>query len=547
MASPNRPWHYPAAARLRLPLIALAALLPWSLASGQVKAVTLDSPSNLIQLRVMVMAGSAYDPIGQEGLAAATAQLLIEGSFGDPANPVTKEMLADITRAWGGGASPAVRVEKETSTFRFTIPREVFGTYVKQVLEPLFNRPLFSADELSRLKEEGTLYIKSTLRLENTEQLGLFALDVFIHEGSSYGHLTQGSVQGIANITADDIRRFYKTYYHRKNMTIGISTTDGTLVKQVQRALRRTGAKVRARKLPKLKWAAATAPAGREMLIISQPTTIATGIHAGFPIAVDRNHPDYWPLYVANVALGTHRDSFGRLYREIRVTRGYNYGDYSYMEWFYNRPFNLFPPTNTPRREQYFSLWIRPVAHEYAHHLTKALIWELEEFIRTGLTPEEVALAKNKARILYLSLAETASRLLEYRLDDAFYGMDEGYLDQYLAAIDAVTPEQANAAIKRHLQTENLKFVVITNDTWADRLAEDIGASANATGKDYAAYNFETIEVDGQTEYVIPDAKRAMLEKDDWWEAYDLAIPAGRIRVVRSTQLFESYNLIEPE
>lgn len=39
----------------------------------------------------------------------------------------------------------------------------------------------------------------------------------------------------------------------------------------------------------------------------------------------DRGPGPRWPLYVANVYLGTHRDSFGQLYQKIREERGYNY------------------------------------------------------------------------------------------------------------------------------------------------------------------------------------------------------------------------------
>ena len=535
--------HYTGGFGSRHGVLMVAALVSTFLAgslTAQVNTVTLDSPSDLILIRVMVLAGSAQDPAGLEGLAAMTAQLLLEGSFGDAANPVTKEMVADITRPWGGGATPRVLVEKETSTFKFTVPRDVFDTYLNKVLTPLFNLPLFSQKELDRLRQERQLYIESSLRLESTEQLGLWATDLAIHAGTPYGHIPTGTVDGLGKITREDVRRFYKSYYHRKNFSLALSTSDAKLVKSVKAGLKRMGRKVKAKKFKRPPFEAARPLQGRDLLIISQPTTIATGIHAGFPIDVDRNHPDYWPLYVANISLGTHRDGFGRLYYEIRQTRGYNYGNYSYMEWFYNRPFNLFPPTNTPRKQHYFNLWIRPVGHEYAHHLTKAMTWELNRFIQEGLTEEEVDAAKNKARILYLSLAETAGRLLDYKLDDAFYGMQDGYLDQYLKAVEAVTPAQVNAAITRHLQVENMRYVIVTSEEWADRLAADIISGENATGKSMAAYNFEALESDGETQYVVPDGKQPMLDKDALWEAYPLNLSADRVRVIKSTALFQS-------
>ncbi len=537
--------------RRRLHLI-LSRLMATLLVAGAglqaapIKKIILDTSSELVQLQVMVRAGSAQDPAGLEGLAHLTGRMLIEGSFGDPAAPVTKEALADIVRPWGEAAYPRVLVEKETTTFTFTIPRKEFATYVAQVLGPMFTGPLFNPDELERLKREIAVYLRSTLRLEHTELLGLYALDGYLHQGTPYGHVPAGTVQGLQAITAGKVGSFYRSWYTTKNATVALSTAEPAIVKQVDQALARMGKGVQAKKLRKVKWVAAPAIRGREMLIISQPTTIATGIHAGFPIAVKRGHPDYWPLYVASVYFGTHRDSFGRLFNQIRELRGYNYGDYAYIEWFEDRPFNLFPPPNTPRKEQYFSLWVRPVAHEYAHHVTKAMTWELENLIRRGLTPEQVAAGKNKAKVLFLNLAETGGRLLAYKLDDAFYRSREGYLDSYLETLEKVTPEQVNAAIRRHLQTDNMKYVIVTNEEWAPRLAEDIARGTTAKGKDLAAYNFDAEERDGELVYQVPPEKTSMIARDVEWEAYPLNIPASRIQVVPSTRLFETRQLLAP-
>jgi zinc protease len=243
---------------------------------------------------------------------------------------------------------------------------------------------------------------------------------------------------------------------------------------------------------------------------------------------------------VANVFLGTHRDSFGQLYNDFRQARGYNYGDYSYIEWFAGRPYNLFPPANTPRRYQYFSLWIRPVAHQYAHHLLKAMTWELENFIRTGMTPEECELAKNKAKVLYLNLAETSLRLLAYKLDDAFYGMeDRGYLDTYLKSIDALTPQAINAAIKKYLQADNLKYVIVTNKDWAERLRDDIANNRNAAGKNFKEYNIEFRAANGDTLWQFTQSKMELVRMDKVWEEYWLNLAPENIRVVKAEQVFE--------
>jgi len=243
---------------------------------------------------------------------------------------------------------------------------------------------------------------------------------------------------------------------------------------------------------------------------------------------------------VANVWLGTHRDSFSHLYQVMREERGHNYGDYSYVEYFEGRPLYLFPPTNTPRHYHYFSIWIRPVGNEYAHYLLKALTWELDNLIRNGLTVEQVEAAKNKARVLYLSLAENVDRLVGYRLDDEFYGLTPGYLDQYLARIDAVTPEAVNAAIRKYLQTENIRYVVITDQGLAAKLADDIANNRNASGKTPKQYQLDSEQREGVEYWLVPEGRLKILQQDALWEAYRLDIPRSNIRIIKAEQMFET-------
>ncbi|MGH7453659.1 MAG: M16 family metallopeptidase, partial [bacterium] len=278
-------------------------------ADAAIKTIILDSPSPLVQVKIIIKAGSAADPAGYEGLAYLTARLLLEGSYGDPQKPVTKEKLAEITRSWGSAAKPGVNVEKEVTTFSMTVPREVFKSFNEQVLTPQFTQPLFAATELDRIRQETLEYVGSALRFEDVEMLGLLALDNYIHDGTTYGHFVQGSVQGLKAVTADQVRRFYKTYYRPENLIVGLGTKNPQINQQVQAALKNMGASTNGvTLLEKQSIDPPHAIQGRQLAIISHPNTISTGLHAGFPIPLQRSDKDYWALYVANVFLGTHRD-----------------------------------------------------------------------------------------------------------------------------------------------------------------------------------------------------------------------------------------------
>lgn len=110
--------------------ILFSLLLPAQTSKGKAEPVhvfgpnlvTLPSSSSLYQIQIMVRTGSADDPVGKEGTASLVARALIEGGFGDPKNPITKEKLADTTRPWGDAATPRSWWTNRRRPFRSLFP-----------------------------------------------------------------------------------------------------------------------------------------------------------------------------------------------------------------------------------------------------------------------------------------------------------------------------------------------------------------------------------------------------------------------------------------
>lgn len=508
------------------------AVTPPAYTAGEPRVVTLDSRAPLITIRIMITHGSTSDPQGKEGLATLVSDSVTDGGFRRGNEIVTKEKLAEMTIPWGSGARPTVFSSSRTTTFFFTAPREVIGQYITDVLRPMLTEPVFAAAEIDRLKNE-TLSRISSLRSEDLEGLGLAAIDQYVLDGTGYAHHVLGRETTVPTITRDDVLRFYRDFYRPENAIIGISTTDEAVVSQVRDAVREMNrdATSASPSVPMPKPASFT---GRHALVIEEPNAPAASVHVGFPIDVNRTSPDYWPLYVANVWLGTHRDSFGQLYQKIREERGYNYGDYSYIEYWTGRPNSLFQIFNQPREQQYFSLWVRPVKHEHAVHMAKAITYELDQMIRNGLTAEQVQEAKNKARVLYLNLGETVPRLVAARVDDAFYGQQGGFLDSYIDAVNRVTPEQVNEAIRRNLSTANLKYVVVTSTPHLQNTVAQMKSSAPVFGKSWQEYEFTTAKLaDGTTVWQVPEGKMPTVQLDAVWAATPLDVRDVEVRNVK--------------
>jgi len=501
---------------------------PVAYAPGEPRVVTLDSRAPLITIRVMVTRGSTSDPEGKEGLASLTAETISDAGFRNGSTVVTKEQLAEMTTPWGSGAKPSASVSSRTTTFFFTAPREVIDQYVRDVLRPMLNDPLFDSKEIDRIKNERMSTITS-LRTTNLENLGLSALDQYILAGTPYEHHAVGTEASVPGFTRDDVISYYRNYYRPENIIVGVSANDAQIVQQVRDSVRSINRNATAPS-PTMEVKRAEVFSGRHAIVIEEPNAPAASVHLGFPIKVTRTDSDFWPLYVANVWLGTHRDSFGQLYQKIREDRGYNYGDYSYIEYWGGRPFSLFQLFNQPREQQYFSMWARPVKHEHAVHMMKAMTYELESMVRNGLTAEDVEASKKKSRVLYLNLAETLPRLISARVDDAFYGMEgRGYLDTYLQNIDKVTVEQVNEAIRRHLDPASVKYVVVTSTPFVQSTVDQIRSNQAVFGKSWKDYEFTQAKLpDGTVVWQVPESKMPMVQLDAAWANYPLNVRSVR-------------------
>jgi zinc protease len=496
---------------------------PPSYVPGEPRVVTLDSRAPLINIRIMITHGSTSEAAGKEGLANLASDAVTDGGFRSGNETITKERLAEMTNPWGSGARPSVFTSARSTTFLFTAPREVIGKYIADVLRPMLTQPVFAAAEIDRLKNEGMSQITS-LRSEDLEALGLTAIDEYVLAGTPYEHPVIGTETSVPTLTRDDVVRFYRDFYRPENAIIGISTSDPAVVDPVREAVR-TMNRDATTPSPAVTIPKPESFTGRHAVVIEEPNAPAASVHLGFPLDLNRTSADFWPLYVANVWLGTHRDGFGQLYQKIREERGYNYGDYSYIEHWSGRSSSLFQLFNQPREQQYFSIWIRPVKHEHAVHLMKAATYELEQMIRNGLTAEQVESSKKKARVLYLNLAETVPRLVGARVDDAFFGMERGYLDAYLEHVNVVTAEQVNAAIRKHLSVANVKYVVVTDTAHLQETVAQIRSSPPVFGKSWQEYEFTQAKLaDGTTVWQIPEAKVPTVQLDATWASYPLDV-----------------------
>lgn len=418
-----------------------------------------------IAFSVSFAVGSQDDPPGKEGLAYLTGEMLVDAATEANSLETILEKLYPLASGYG------VRVDRERVTITGRTHRDNVDAYL-ELFTDAFTRPAFDADDFERIQSDAINDLENTLRYASDEELAKAGLEEFIFRGTPYAHPPEGTVQALRSITLDDVRAFYRKHFTRGTALLGIGGGyDDAVVERFRAALA---------KLPE--GPAAQPPAiepaairGHEVLFIDKPGADAS-ISFGFPLDVHRGERDYYALWIANSWLGEHRNQASHLFNVIREQRGLNYGDYSYIETFPEGGDRTMPPANVPRRHQIFEIWIRTLPNEHAHFALRAAIRELAKLVDNGLTEEQFELTRTFLKKYSLHFAETTATRLGYAMDDRFYGLvEEGHLERFRRMMDELTLEDVNAAIKRHLQYENLKIVIVSGqvDTLRAALTAD--------------------------------------------------------------------------
>ena len=480
----------------------------WVTANGlDVPLVLQKSPLPQLQLKFLFLVGSAHDPVGKEGLASLTAAMITEAG--------SQAMTIDDIEAamYPTAGSFGNRVDKEMTSFTATIHRDTWRTLADVALPQLLD-PGWRQEDFDRVKTRQINALVQDLRSNNEEELGKERLQTNVFRSTPYGHVALGTVAGLNAVTLEDVKAFARQTYTRANLTLGIAgDAPDDMIREIQGRVRAGLQEGPA--APAVAVNAARRP-GIDVEILEKDTR-ATAISFGFPIDVTRSDADFAALSVARAWLGEHRLSTGQLYQAIREVRGINYGDYAYIEAFPRGMFQLFPEPNIARRRQLFEVWIRPVVPANAHMTLRIAIYELGKLVDNGLTPAQFEETRDYLMKNVFVMTARQGQQLGYALDSKWFGIGE-YTQFMRERLSALTVDQVNAAIKKHLTSKDLSIVIVTKDAAGLKraLASDAPSSIHYDGEKPAA----------------------LLEEDRVIGALKLNIPAERIAVTPISDVF---------
>ena len=161
--------------------------------------------------------------------------------------------------------------------------------------------PAFRQDDLDRIKSQTLNYLENTLRYSSDEELGKAVLYNTIFAGTPYWPSAPGNGRGRESITLDDVRQFYRMYYHRRTSCSASAAAMTMLGRPDCSTIWRSSRRVREPSDPS---ARAGARPRRQVTIVEKDCSPRPSAWAS-RIDVHRGEKDWYALAVANSGSGS--------------------------------------------------------------------------------------------------------------------------------------------------------------------------------------------------------------------------------------------------
>jgi zinc protease len=421
---PTRP---PAPSRLRP--VQFPPFREVALPNGMTLLLVENHEQPTLSISLSFRAGSAYDPVGKEGLAAVVAELVTKGT---PTRGA--EQIAATIEGVGGSLGA------NAGDDFFTISTDVLSDHADlafTLLGDVIRRATFPEQELQLAR---TRFLSSLeVELSQPDNVASRAFQKEIYGRNPYGRNT--SVESYKAITRNDVVAFAGRRL-RPGGSLLVVAGDITLARARALATRAFGT-WRGAAPPTASAPAAPRKRTTQILLVHRPGSVQSNIVIGNTTFLPTD-TGYYAARIATQVLGGGTDS--RLFLILREQKSWTYGSYAAL-----------------RRTRGLGYW--QATFEGRTEVTDSALTELLhqiDRVRTEMIPDsELGAAKGFLVGSFPLTIETPRQIAQVVTSARLLGLGSDYLQRYRDRLALVSGPRARAAAQRVFRRDALTIVVV--------------------------------------------------------------------------------------
>ncbi len=385
-----------------------------------------------VSFNMRIRAGSTSDPLGKEGLAAMTADLMRKGTKTRTATEIANQLE-------GVGVGLSFNASQDYTSAQSELLKKDLDLMLDVFFDVLTNST-FPQAEVEKLQK---LSISSIKEAKDDAQSAIRRYyNAYLFGDHPYSRPVSGDERSLAGITRDDIVKFYNSYYGPANIILSVvgdfSSTEmeKTLTSRFGQWEKKTTAPTKLAEPVTFK--------GKKLLLVDKPDTTQTFFMIG-NVGISQSNPDRVGIEVVNTLFGVRFTSL--LNSELRIKTGLTYGARSsFSENQVPGPFAISTYTQNATTEQAIDLALEILNRLHEKGITEEQLKSTKAYIKGQFAPDTL---------------ESSFQLAAVLTNIEFSGLDEREINEFFAKIDTFTLTDAQRIIKQYFPKENLVFVLI--------------------------------------------------------------------------------------
>lgn len=391
---------------------------------------------NEVNARLTLRYGDQKSLMNKSAISVFTASMLDRGTTTRSRQQIKDELdkLKAQVNVFGGGNQVNVIVK----TTKENLPA------VMRIVGDMLKNPVFNADELEKLRQEQLAQIESQRSEPQSLAFTAFQrqMSPYSKDDIRYASTPDEDVAEVKALKLADVKQFHADFYGAQNATLAVvgDFDEAPLRKVVTDELGTWKAKKSFSRLVTPYFDIKPNPQA-----IEAPDKANAFMLAGVNLPLRDDDPDYPALVLGNYMLGGGFLN-SRLAVRIRQKDGLSYGVGS----------NL---TVNPLDKTGMFMTYAIYNPENAERLEKAFREEMDKAVKEGFTADEVKAARSgllQSRMVGRAQDPSLASTLNNNL---YLNRTMNWDADLEKKIDALTPEQVNAAMKKHIDPSKISII----------------------------------------------------------------------------------------
>jgi len=403
-----------------------------TLANGMRLFLLEDHELPLVNVSVMIRAGSVYEPAEKIGLASITGEVMRTGGTESRAGDEIDEELEAIA------ASVETGIGLNSGSASMSVLKGDLDKGLSILADVLMN-PAFREDKIQLAK----MQVGSSIARRN-DSVGAVAgreFDKLIY-GADSVYARHAEYATIGSITRDDLVDFHRKYFGPNNAMLAVWGDFNTkeMIEKIEQVFEKWDKiDLQLPRVPEVKY-----DFRKTVNVVRKDDVNQSNVYMGH-IGGLRSDPDFFALIVMNKILGG--GFTGRLFKNVRSREGLAYSVYGSYSANYDYPGEFYVGCQTKSEKTVYAI--------------QAMLREVEKMKESEVTDEELALAKDSFLNSFVFNFDTKGEIVNRLMVYEYFGYPADFLLKTKANVEKVTKADVLRIARKHLHPDKLQILAV--------------------------------------------------------------------------------------